>query len=344
MSKILIKDIEPEKTIQSYFLVKSKEIKQKKNQDKYLSLNLADKCGEIQTVMWEGFEDAAKSFTENDFVKIQGIASYYQGNLQLTLDKLRKAEVEEIDMKDFLPETEKDVEFMFEELRVNGEKIKNPYLKELLLNFFNDGEFVNSFKQAPAAKGVHHVYLGGLLEHTYYVVNISIIIAKHYEGINEDLLIATAILHDIGKIKELKYDKIFDYSDEGRLIGHIYMGAEMIQKMIDRIPGFPEELSMLIKHSILSHHGELEFGSPKRPKTIEALILHYTEDLDAKINAYTTFIKKHQAIPGNWTPFHKVFDRFIFKKGFQSLAEKESNDISDESETEEGKPGLFSKD
>jgi len=191
--------------------------------------------------------------------------------------------------------------------------VKRPFLRRLLDRFFEDEDFAKKIKMAPAAKSVHHVYLGGLLEHTLSVVHLMLRIIPHYENLDQDLLIAGAILHDIGKIEELSYQRNFDYSDSGRLLGHIILTVEMIDEKLRMVPEFPESSAMLLKHMILSHHGELVFGSPKRPETLEALLLHHVDDMDAKINAFMAWIEKEKDDPSRWTTYHKLFDRFILK-------------------------------
>jgi 3'-5' exoribonuclease len=184
----------------------------------------------------------------------------------------------------------------------------------LLHAFFHDEKIAALFKKAPAAKGFHHVYIGGLLEHTLSVIRLLDQLAHYYEGINRDLLITGGLLHDIGKIYEYSYDSIFDYSDQGRLIGHIVIGIEMLDTKIASLEDFPEHLAMELRHLVLSHHGTHEFGSPKRPKTLEALIVHHIDDLDAKVNAFQEFIEdSSDNDDSRWTPFHKLLERFIYK-------------------------------
>jgi len=192
-------------------------------------------------------------------------------------------------------------------------QINHPFLRKLLDAFFADEDFLKKFKLAPAAKAVHHVYIGGLLEHTLSVVQLILLIGPRYKGINQDLLITGGILHDIGKISELSFDRSFDYTDPGRLLGHIILTVQMIEEKIRRIPEFPEELSTLLEHIVLSHHGDYAFGSPKLPQTLEALLLHHVDDLDAKIHGFLTWIEKEKDSPSRWTTYHKLFDRFILK-------------------------------
>jgi 3'-5' exoribonuclease len=202
---------------------------------------------------------------------------------------------------------------MFSELKSIASDVHHPSLRRLLLAFFEDEGFVKKFKLAPAAKAVHHVYIGGLVEHTLSVVQLILLIGPRYRGINQDLLITGGILHDIGKIAELSFDRTFDYTDPGRLLGHIILTVQMIDEKIRIIPEFPEELSTLLEHIVLSHHGEYAFGSPKLPQTLEALLLHHVDDMDAKIHGFLAWIEKEKDTPSRWTSYHKLFDRFIFK-------------------------------
>lgn len=213
-----------------------------------------------------------------------------------------------------MPAVKSDVVDMFNEILTYADKIQIKPLKDLLYAFLHDQKSAELFQRAPAAKGFHHIYLGGLLEHTLSVVRLLEKVCEHYPILNKDMVIAGGILHDIGKIYEFSYDHMIDYSDEGRLIGHIVMGVEMIDKKIAAIDDFPHQLALELRHIILSHHGEFEFGSPKRPKTVEALVVHYIDDLDAKFNAFQTFINDSTNDDSDWTNYNRFLDRFIYKK------------------------------
>jgi len=204
---------------------------------------------------------------------------------------------------------------MFENLLAYVDTISSDPLKKLLGAFLNDEKTADLFRRAPAAKGFHHIYLGGLLEHTLSVVRLLDQAAKRYPQLNRDLLIAGGILHDIGKIYEFSYDGLIEYSDEGRMIGHLVMGVEMINKKMEAIGNFPERLALELRHIILSHHGEFEFGSPKRPKTREALVIHFMDDLDAKLNAFDSFVEADAANAGSeWTAYNRFFERYLYKE------------------------------
>jgi 3'-5' exoribonuclease len=313
VAKIFINDLKRGQTVESTFLVREKILTKTKSGNPYLSLHLADRTGEIDGRVWDNAIDFAPLFEPDDFIKVRGEVDEFQGTLQLRILKLRRCQEEEIQLDDFLPRTPRNIEGMLAELRRIASQVNPPFLRRLLDAFLADEDFVRKFKLAPAAKAVHHVYIGGLLEHTLSVVQLIHLVGPRYKGINQDLLITGGILHDIGKISELSFDRSFDYTDPGRLLGHITLTVEMLDEKIRSMPEFPEDLSLLLKHIILSHHGEYAFGSPKRPKTLEALLLHHLDDLDAKLHGFLAWIEKEKDTPSRWTTYHKLFDRFIFK-------------------------------
>ena len=313
MAKIFINDLKKGQTVESTFLVGEKILTKTKSGNPYLSLRLTDRTGEIDGRIWDNAVDFVSLFEPDDFIKVRAEVDEFQGTLQLRILKLRKCLEEEIRLDDFLPKTPRNIEEMLAELRNIASQINHPFLRKLLDAFFADEDFLKKFKLAPAAKAVHHVYIGGLLEHTLSVVQLILLIGPRYKGINQDLLITGGILHDIGKISELSFDRSFDYTDPGRLLGHIILTVQMIEEKIRRIPEFPEELSTLLEHIVLSHHGDYAFGSPKLPQTLEALLLHHVDDLDAKIHGFLTWIEKEKDSPSRWTTYHKLFDRFILK-------------------------------
>ena len=313
MKRIFIDGLKENDKFESTFLVKGKALALSKNGKHYLNLKLGDKTGEIEARVWDNAEYFSSIFEKDDFIRGTARVSKYQNNLQLVFFDIEKCDENEIFIDDFLPKTDKNIERMFKELVEISKEIKNGYLRGLLNLFFEDEEFTRRFKIAPAAKGLHHVYIGGLLEHSLSVGKLILDVAKHYKGINTDLLLTGGILHDIGKIHELSYDRSFDYTDKGRLLGHITIGVEMIEDKIIEVPDFPEDLGMLLKHLILSHHGHYEFGSPKRPKTIEAIILYYLDDLDSKVNGFQQFIEKEKGNKSKWTSYHRLFERYIYK-------------------------------
>ena len=313
MEKTFINQLSKGQTVESQFLVKEKLLAKTKAGVPYLSIRLADRTGEAEGRIWDNALDFVSLFERDDFVKVKAEVDEFQGMLQLRIFKLRKSAESEVQLEDYLPKTSKDIESMFIDLKTIASGVHRPFLKKLLEAFFQDEQWAEKFKRVPAAKAVHHVFLGGLLEHTLSVVQLVLLIGPRYPGIDQDLLLTGAIFHDMGKIAELSFERAFDYTDPGRLLGHIILTVEMIDEKMRTIPDFPENLALLLKHLILSHHGEYEFGSPKLPMTLEAVLLHHIDDMDAKMNAVLAWIEKEKSNPSRWTSYNKLFDRFIFK-------------------------------
>jgi 3'-5' exoribonuclease len=258
-----------------------------------LSLTLGDKTEQIEARVWElGDPRIAKEFDRGDIVKVRGSVSRFDGRAQLKVDQLRKALVGEADKMDMLPATTRDVGELWAALEAVVASITNPDLKRLLAALLADAALAQSFREAPAARQLHHAWLGGLLEHVVSLLGLADRVAAHYPMLNRDLLLTGVILHDIGKIRELSWDTGFDYTVEGVLLGHIQMGVELVEKTIAGLPGFPDRLRTLVVHMILSHHGKLEFGSPKLPMIPEALVLNFVDDLDAKMQAIASEFEK----------------------------------------------------
>lgn len=269
--------------VTGYFALSSISVRDRKQGGQYLALTLSDKTGSFEARMWEEFADVIASCAEGCYVKAQGQISKYQGKFQITLQKLRNAAESEVDPDDFLPATQFDVDEMSAELRRYVSEFENENLKRLVFSFLDDEEIGPAFKVAPAAKVLHHAWLGGLLEHVVTLVRVCRATAPFYPEVNADLLVTGAILHDIGKVRELHWKKTFGYTLEGQMIGHISIGQGMLREKVQALAPFPEKLRVLIEHMILSHHGKLEFGSPKLPMTPEALLLSALDDLEAKM-------------------------------------------------------------
>ncbi len=314
MRKTYVADIRERDQVDAVFLVKDKIMAMAKNGKPYLTLRLMDKSGEVEAKVWDNVDALAATFGRDDFIAIRSKATVYLGKMQLIISELRRIPDEEVKLADFLPETDRNIQEMETELAALRSTLADDNLRQLLSAFFDDPELMASYRLAPAAKGMHHVYLGGLLEHSLAVAKLVDSIVPLYAGINRDLLIAGALLHDVGKVREMAYQRSFDYTDEGKLLGHITIGVEMIQEKLVTLPGFPPELAMLLKHMLLSHHGQYEYGSPKRPKTLEATILNYLDDLDSKINGIRTHIRKEPDNPSRWTAYHRLYDRYFFKE------------------------------
>lgn len=310
---IYIRDIKSGDKVGDYFLVAEKNLAFSQKGAPYLNVRLKDKTGELDGKIWDNAREWDKAFKKGDIVRIEARSANYKNIIQLSITELKKAADEDITLSDYLPAARRDGEEMLAELMNIVESVDTPPLKALLYAFFHDEEIAALFKKAPAAKGFHHVYLGGLLEHTLSVVRLLDLACAHYEGIDRDLLLTGGILHDIGKIYEFSYGRIVDYTAEGRLVGHIVMGVEMVDKRIAALEDFPAHLALKLRHVLLSHHGDLEYGSPKRPKTVEALIVHFMDDLDAKVNAFQEFIAAAPDDESDWTPYHRLLERFIYK-------------------------------
>ncbi len=313
MRKIFVNEIRDRAIVDSVFLVKEKITAMAKNGKPYLTLRLMDKSGEVDAKVWDNVDTLGALFDKDDFVAVRSKASIYLGKMQLVVAELKKVPEEEVTLVDFLPETERDIREMEEELAALIETVDDQNLKMLLAAFFDDPEFLAVYRTAPAAKGMHHVYLGGLIEHSLAVARLVDKVVPLYPGLNRDLLLTGALLHDAGKVRELTYLRSFDYTDEGKLLGHITIGVEMVREKIAAIKDFPQELAMLIMHMILSHHGQYEFGSPKRPKTLEATVLNYLDDLDSKINGIRTHIGREPENHSRWTAYHRLYDRYFYK-------------------------------
>ncbi|MBI5328142.1 MAG: HD domain-containing protein [Deltaproteobacteria bacterium] len=341
MKKIFLKYIKEKSKIEDIFLVAKKEMGMSKSGKPYLNIKLMDKTGEMEARVWDDAEDLSKKFGRNDFVKVKGAAIAYQGGLQLNVSEITKIDEDGVAVRDFLPASDRGPDEMMSELESIVAGMKNNCIRKLASAFLEDEEIRNLLKLAPAAKSMHHPYLGGLLEHILSLCGLVHGVAKHYQNIDKDLLLAGAILHDIGKIYELRFERAFDYSDEGRLLGHITIGIGMIDKKLESLPDFPKETALLLKHMLLSHHGHLDFGSPKRPKTVEAVILYYLDDMDSKVQSMQALIEKEKEIDSKWTSYHKMYERYIYKGKYlspQALSgdrdEKKPMAAAENSETE----------
>jgi 3'-5' exoribonuclease len=332
--KTYINEIKENDHVESFFLVKEKSSGITKTGSTYLRLKLVDHSGDIEGRVWTSAESVAQSFEKDDFVRVTGKAVSFQEHLQLNITHIERTSEEEILFTDFFPTTKKDVEQMFQSLLEVSRKIRNPHLSRLLQLFWEDEPFVKLFKLAPASKWLHHNYLGGLLEHTLSLAHLVLKNVSHFADLNQDLLLTGSILHDLGKVDELSYHRSFDYSDEGRLIGHIILGIERVEDKIRQLPDFPRDLSMLLKHLLLSHHGQYIWGSPKRPMTLEALMLHFLDDMDAKITGIQQFIKKEVPEGSRWSSYHRMFEQSFYLPPLldqMELPEKiEKNELEEE--------------
>jgi 3'-5' exoribonuclease len=296
MKDIYISDLaafDEGKVFNGFFLVLLKQQRTTKTNKPYLNLILGDKTGQLEGRIWDIADPRiAKDFDKGDIVKVRGSASRFDERLQMKIDQLRVALPDEVDKADLLPSTTYDVAALWSQLLACVESFTNPNLKLLLNTLLADPAVAEAYREAPAARQLHHAWLGGLLEHVISLLTLADRVATHYPLLDRDLLLTGVILHDIGKTHELSWDIGFDYTIEGTLLGHIQMGVEMVERAIATLPSFPDHLRTLVLHMILSHHGKLEFGSPKLPMIPEALVLNFVDDLDAKMQAISTEFDK----------------------------------------------------
>lgn len=314
MKSPFVSELQPNQVITTTFLVQRKEIRQKKTGEPYLSLLLADRTGDLDAKMWENASDVMDTFDRDDFVRVKGLYQIYQNRPQLTVHKVQRIEEAEVDFVDYFPASKRNPSEMFGELLALVDTMKDPHLRELLQRVFADEALARSYRLAPAAKGIHHAYLGGLLEHVLSLAHLARFCASHYPFLDGDLLLAGVVLHDIGKVTELTYDRTFGYSDAGQLLGHIYIGLGMVSEKIREIPSFPPKLRLLLEHMILSHHGELAFGSPKVPMFAEALLLHHLDNLDSKVEAIRAAVERDKNVDGVWTSYIPALERVALKR------------------------------
>jgi 3'-5' exoribonuclease len=313
VKQTFVKDIQERDWVEAPFLVREKIIGMAKNGRPYMTVKLMDCTGEVEGRIWDRVDELSDRFNKDDFVQVCGKASVYLGKMQLVLQDMQRLEEDVIELADFLPVSVRPVAEMTSELNALVESLNDPDLQELMRAFLGDDAFMEGYLRAPAAKTMHHVYLGGLLEHSLAVAALADDISRRYPDINRDLLVVGALLHDAGKIAELRYLRSFEYTDAGKLLGHIMIGVELVEDKLRLLPGFPRELAVHLKHLMLSHHGQYEYGSPKRPKTMEAVILNFLDDLDSKINGVRTHIAREPDSESSWTQYHRLYDRYFFK-------------------------------
>jgi 3'-5' exoribonuclease len=297
------------KIITSTFVVVAKQIKPKKTGEPYLALTLGDRSGQLEAKMWDNVDDVLDAFEQDDFLKIKGLVNKYKQRFQLTIHKLRKLGESEIEFDDYLPKTTKDIDQLWQTLATFVASIQNPHLKSLVQAFMADPEIATAYRNAPAAKTLHHAYIGGLLDHVVSLFRSCDLVCQNYPQINRDLLFTGAFLHDIGKIHELTYNRSFSYTTKGQLLGHMIIELEMLQAKLALVPGFPDQLKTLVEHLIISHHGQYDFGSPKLPMFPEALMLHYLDDLDSKMEAMRSQFEREATLDSPWTSYNSSLGR-----------------------------------
>jgi 3'-5' exoribonuclease len=318
MARHFVQSLTDGETIEEVYLVTDKQLRANRNGNLYLQVELRDRTGSISARQWNAGEHLFRSFDVGDFLMIRGKVQLFQGALQVILSHIERSEAEKVELGDFLPHTEHDVSQLLERLRSTLLRLANPHLRALAECFLMDDDFVRGFCRAPAGVRNHHAYLGGLIEHVVTLLDGAERILPLYPELDRDLVLMGVFLHDVGKVRELSFGKVFAYTDEGQLVGHIMIGVEMLNEKANKVPDltgepFPEELLLRLKHMILSHHGTYEFGSPRLPMTPEAIALHCLDNLDAKIHSFTRDIREDRNQTSTWTPFNQSLQRRLFK-------------------------------
>jgi 3'-5' exoribonuclease len=315
MKSPYVNELEANQTITGVFLVSSKEIRQKKTGEPYLSLILTDRTGDLEAKMFDNAAEAMDTFGRDNFIRVKGMIQVFQNRPQLSIHKLQPVVESEVDIADFLPASKRDRDEMFRELQGLIAAFSDPHLKKLLESIFSEETVATRYRIAPAAKTVHHAWVGGLIEHVLSLAQLAKFTGQHYAGIDMDLLMAGVLLHDIGKITELTYARSLGYSDEGQLLGHIVIGLQMVDEKIRQMPDFPPKLRDLLLHMIISHHGQLDYGSPKVPVFPEAMLLHLIDNMDSKMECMRGLTERDRMVEGNWTGYSGALERSVLKKG-----------------------------
>jgi 3'-5' exoribonuclease len=313
MKQSFVKDLTPDSPVRSTFLVQSKERKTTSNGAAYLDLSLQDNTGVISAKLWDYSERTTPAFEADDVVQVEGHVESYRGAAQLRIRKITLCAPDEVNLFDYLPRTRRDPEEMYAALLERVRRMSEGPLRALLLSILEDAPLAEKFKLAPAAMSYHHAFLGGLLEHVSSLIELADRVVDHYPWLRRDLIVASLVLHDIGKTEELNFTRGFRYSTRGQLIGHITMALEMVQMKIRQIPNFPPQLKDELEHIILSHHGKLEFGSPKEPMFAEALVVNFLDDMDSKLEAVREQYAADQDRPGDWTSRNPALKRELLK-------------------------------
>ena len=294
-------------------ILTANQTRETKSGKPYLQLELGDSSGRVAAVMWDGFDENAMSLQAGEIVHVNGRMDTYRDKIQLVVQRLIRLDPSKCNPRELLPSSERDPAEMLSELDRHVELIADPGIRTLMENIFGDTEIRQSFTNAPAAKRWHQPYIGGLIEHTLNVLNNAVSLAGRYPEVSLDIVRAGTLVHDLGKIVEYNVDTFFDTSTEGRLLGHLVIGCEIVERFSAGVGNLPKEVVWHIKHIVLSHHGSLEFGSPVVPRTLEALIVHFADDLDAKMNGVMRIMKRESDDPGEWTSYIRLMEREFFK-------------------------------
>lgn len=313
MAKQMIAELEPNERVASFFVATEKSLLPFKNRaGSYLALTLADRTGTLAARAWDGAEELASRFNAGAVVYVEGRVEEYKGKLQMIVENIEPAGAGQYDRADLLESTKRDMGELLGRLLAFVAEVRDPHLRQLLELFFGDDALLRAFSEAPGAKALHHSHVGGLLEHTVAVVTILMTVHELHPELNRDLLIAGGLLHDLGKLQELAMGAAIEYTDRGRLLGHIVLTDRAVRQRIAQIPGFPQELDDQLNHILLSHHGQKEYGAPIVPMTPEACALHYADNLDAHVQYFQRAVERGQASGNSWTEYQKLFDRYLY--------------------------------
>ncbi len=311
--KIFVEDIREGQEIGSPFLLDDIRLGQTRNGKPFVGLKIKDRSGQMEARVWDQAQVFFDTFKNGAIAWVRAAAESFQGQVQLKVLQARPLEPDQVDMADFMPASPYDTDQMYAELIALVGTVADPHLRGLLEDVFTDPETALALRKAPAAKRFHHAYMGGLLEHSLSVGRAAVAVSRLYPMLNHDLLLAGALLHDLGKLREFDQGITGDYTDEGRMLGHLVIGVQMLEDKLRLRPDFPANLALLLKHLIVSHHGEYELGSPKKPKILEALALHQIDDLDAKMNGIGGFIQRHADAESGWTDWNRLMERFFYR-------------------------------
>jgi len=324
--KVFVEEIQEGQEVSSPFIIEDLRLGRTKTGKSFVGFRLKDRTGSMEARVWENGEQFFSAFKSGDAAWLSGTAESFQGRIQLKVTEAQPLHQDNLDPSLFVAASPFDLEEMYVDLTGLARSVADPDLKGLLIDILSDQDLSARLKRAPAAKRFHHAYAGGLLEHTLAVTRAASALAALYPALHRDLLLAGAILHDLGKVREFDLGLSGDYTSEGRLLGHLVLGVTMLEEKLALRPEFPQGLALLLKHLIVSHHGEYELGSPRKPKIIEALALHLLDDLDAKLNGIGGFIQRHADERTGWTDYNQLMARFFYRADLPRLFESEEKE------------------
>lgn len=318
MARRFVADLGHQENIDQVFLAAQKQLRPNRNGNLYLQVELSDRSGSISARMWNAGDAEYRAFEDGDLVRVEGATQIYQGGLQLIATRICRAREDEVDLSDFMCLSPSDIDRLAQQLAKLLRSMKNPHLRNLAECFLTDDEFMRRLARSPAGVKNHHAYMGGLLEHIVNLMEVASRIVDRYPGLDRDLLLMGAFIHDMGKIQELSSERGFAYTDAGQLLGHVVLAVSILDEKVrqaEELSGepLPEELVLRLKHMIISHHGEYEFGAPKLPMTLEAIALHHLDNLDAKIHNFQQLMRDDANVESSWTQYHQSLGRKLFK-------------------------------